>query len=214
MLANARAQGTPMQGSDFSKLLWQALPMPAAILAGENLAQIGAGPHMHGFQGMCGHGPDGAVDGTGQVHFAPVLAVVFADQQTTSTARRPIAVGEKYHTSVVKPGHDGARVLPGRIDGLKLPMQSPIGAAVQALVGGGVHHAFVGRFIKDGDAVNIGRNESLTLGAPSLSVIVADKDATNFDRQPQRVWILRVKQNLCHPGGTHVDVRKLLQSRH
>lgn len=128
-----------MQGTDFSKLLRQTLPMPTAILADEYLTQIGTGPQVHGLQGMGGHGPDRAVDIAGQVHLLPMDAVVFADQQAPPIARWAVAIGEQYHAGVVEPGHDGAGVLPGRVDGLELPMQTGIGAAMQTLVGGGVH---------------------------------------------------------------------------
>ena len=201
-----------MQGTYFAKLLGQALPMPSAILADENLAQIGTGPQMHGLQGVGGHGPDRAVDGTGQVHFLPVCAVVFADQQTPPVARRAIAVGKKYHASVIEPGHDGAGVLPGRVDGLELPMQTAIGAAVQTLVGGGVHQALVIGLVEDGDAMHIRRNQSLIACMPRVAVVMTDKDAANFNAQPHRVSVQGIKQNLRDPRGSHVEGGELLQA--
>ncbi len=214
LLAYAWTQRSPVQRTDFAKLLGQALPMPAAILAGEHLAQVGTGPQMQGLQGMGGHGPDRAVDGAGQVHLLPVCAVVFADQQAPPIARRAIAVGQKHHAGVIEPGHDGPGVLPGRVDRLKFPMQTAIGAAVQALVGGGVHPSWVIGLVEDGDAMHICRNQSLISCMPGVTVVMADKDPANFHRQPQCVHIPRIEQYLRDPCGAHVDAGELLQVRH
>ena len=188
--------------------------MSAAILAGKHLAQVGTGPQMHGLQGVRGHRPDRAVDGARQLHFLPMSAVVFADQQSSPVAWRAVAIGEKHHAGVVESGHDGAGVLPGGVDRLKLPMQSAIAAAVQALVGGGVHQALVMGLVKDGDAMHIRRNQSLIACVPGVTVVMADKDTANLDCQPHRVCVHGIEQNLRDPRGPHVDGGELLQVRH
>ena len=84
-------------------------------------------------------------------------------------------------------------------------MQAAVRAAVQALVGGGIHQALAIWFVQNSHAVNISRNKPLISAVPSISAIMTHINATNFNSEPQGLWIHGVKQNLCDACGPHVD---------
>src|SRR5438067_144271 len=189
-----------MQRAHFAELVPEALPMAAAVIAAIELPEVRTHEDELRVRGIRCHAPRRAVQRSGQLARLPSQPAIAALEQAAGTPGRAVAIAEKDATAIGA-RHDGARVLPRRIELLEMPGGAVVLARVQAAIGGREHPIF-----RYGDAMHIGRDQPMVGALPMLAAVIAAQDAADLHRRPNR---RTVENNLRHARRAAIDFREL-----
>src|SRR5947209_5636974 len=123
-----------MERTHLAELVLEALPAFAAVVAAVELAEVRGHEDELRVRGMNGHAPRRAVQRAGHFTRLPRASAIRAREQAAGGAWRPVAVAQE-NAAAIDARHDGARVLPRRVELVEVPARAVVLAEVQAAIG-------------------------------------------------------------------------------